>query len=660
MIISFWIALPLQAQQLAGTSTDLKPGVLYIFFDDCGFNRPGNHEKETGIKSHGEVVEIKSTGIDAQLNLDIEGINGYSQVWVGKIRFPQSGEVTFSAEVDTGMRLFIDGKCIMNASSPDSPREGKLQVKAGELLPLRVEYVQNGGPSYLRLYWKLPGHKRELVPPSAFWHSSKDLDLLKAAVAGKKRIVPGGITVVSVPSGDEAMHSSIYRPGTGADKRSNKPITLGTGPHLFIDDYLIAQSKNVKRRVNCPTRDTSIPNPLVTGKEDECVAPYTTIIRDPKTGHFRLWYNIYKKKFKDGLAYFATMESNDGIHWIRPRKVLNEPSNVNFGCSVLDEGSEFTDHSKRYKIAWWHDGGLRLGVSPDGLNWKMFLPYSTLRHNHDINNIFRDTLRDCYVATISVHTTGPNWKGLRRCTMQTRSKDFIHWEKPWYILTPDDNIEPGETQFYAMQGHLIRGGLWIGLVKVLHDDWKAPGTPEGAFGVGYTTLAWTRDGTHWFRDLEPFFEPDPKVDAWDHAHAWMDYQLPVGDEVWIYYGGYKYGHKMDRWEGRQLGLVKMPRDRYVSRDAGDKEGSLRTPPVILAGKSLTVNADVQGELRARILDTSGKPLKGFDLADCRLVKGDALNHRIRWKGSLDTINNRPVQIEFVMNNARLYGFDLEP
>jgi hypothetical protein len=187
---------------------------------------------------------------------------------------------------------------------------------------------------------------------------------------------------------------------------------------------------------------------------------------------------------------------------------------------------------------------------------------------------------------------------------------LLNWEKPWYVITADDSVDEGETQFYAMNGYLNRGDLLIGLVKVLRDDLVAPDTPEGAYGIGYTTLAWSRDGEHWVRDRTPFFEPDPKPEAWDHAHAWLDYQVSVGDEVYIYYGGYKYGHKMDRWEGRQIGLVRMPRDRYVSRDAGAQGGTIRTRPVILAGSEITLNAKVDGELRVRLLDGSGNPITG--------------------------------------------------
>ena len=463
---------------------------------------------------------------------------------------------------------------------------------------------------------------------------------------------------ISYPAVKEEFRSGIYQPGKVVPARGQGPICLGPGPHLFIDDFLIQSSANVKRRVNRPRRDPRIPNPIITGKEDECVTPFMTVIRDSDTGRFRIWYNIYKKLKEDGSARFASMESEDGINWIQPHRVIEDPGPINFGCSVLDEGRDFADPAARYKLAWWANGGLMIAASEDGVAWKLLKSEPVLRHNHDINNIFYDTTRGRYVVTFSDYTTGPHWSGKRRCTMQSTSKDLLHWETPWYILTPDDSVEKGQTQFYAMQGHLIRGDLWIGLVKVLHDDWQAPGTPDGSFGVGYTTLAWTRDGRNWVRDTEPFFEPDPKVGAWDHAHAWMDYQLPMGEDVYIYYGGYKNGHKVNRWEERQIGLVKIKRDRYVAREAGSEQGTLTTPPVIFCGSGMTVNADAKGSIQVQLLDSSGKPVEGFGWDDCKTVQGDKTSHLIQWNGAPSIPTGKPVRIVFRLKNAQLYGFDI--
>lgn len=451
--------------------------------------------------------------------------------------------------------------------------------------------------------------------------------------------------------------SSIYQPGLGGG--SGSPIRLGTGPQLFIDDYLIADSQNVTRRVNQPQRDVELSNPLLTGVDDEVLAPYTTVIRDPQTGTFRIWYNSYEST-ESVWSELSTMESTDGIHWNRPHQVLTSPGDFDFGCSVLDEGPDCTDPSQRYKLGWYGNDGLMIATSPDGLNWTAMQSTAVINHNHDINNIFYDTLRNRYVATISSYTTDPTWSGQRRVTMQSTSNDLVNWSEPYYVLTPDDTIDSGETQFYAMQGYQIRGDLWIGMVKVLRDDLIAQGVPDGAYGMGYTTLAWSRDGEHWVRDTEPFFEPDPEVGAWDHAHAWLDYQLAVGDdgEVYLYYGGYENGHKWNRWEERCIGLVKMLQDRYVAREADADGGTLLTVPILLDGEEITINADVAGLLLARLLDLEGNPIPGFDFSDCYVIQGDSLEHELAWSGDIASLGGVPVQMEFYLADASLYGFSV--
>ncbi len=471
-----------------------------------------------------------------------------------------------------------------------------------------------------------------------------------------------GQGVAEAGKDNPAYRASVYRPATSAPE-AKEPIRLRPGPQLFLDEFLIAKSENVSRRVNCPVRDKKIANPIVTGKEDKNFQPYTSVIRDPDTKRYRIWYGAYQEDRNPNRSRLATMESDDGIHWKRPSQFLEDPAPIQFGCSVLDEGPGYRDPSTRYKYVWWmHEGksgGMWVAGSPDGFKFTLLSPHIVLHHNHDINNLFWDPLRKHYVATMSVHQSGPTWKGLRRVTMQSTSRDVLHWSKPWYILTPNDASDPPETQFYAMQGHLIRGDLWIGLVKVLHDNFRASGTPEGAYGVGHTQLAWTRDGQTWFRDQTPFFEPDPQPGAWDHAHAWMDFQLPVGEEVYIYYAGYKNGHKVNRFEERQIGLVRMLRDRYVSRDASAKGGTLTTPSVILNGTMLTVNVCVRGEMRVRLLDQAGKPLAGFDSSDCKAIHGDGTALPVEWKGSLDAVRGKPVRIEFEMKDVQLYAFNLE-
>jgi hypothetical protein len=454
--------------------------------------------------------------------------------------------------------------------------------------------------------------------------------------------------------------AAIYWPSAPRTP-SATPILLCPGPHLFLDESLIESSSNLTRRVNVPHRDSTIPNPLVTGREDGCFQPYMTVLRDPQTSRFRLWYGVRTADLNPSRSHLGYLESPDGIAWVRPHRVLADPAPIQFGVSVLDDGPEHPNPDQRFKYGWYYGSGLRVAASPDGLIWSVLSPEVVLGHNHDINGLFWDSLRKRYLATISSCVTGPSWSGQRRVSQQSTSTDLLHWREPWFVLTPDDRLDEGQTQFYAMDGYLRRGELLIGMVKVLRDDLKAdsPPDPPDAYGIGYTTLAWSHDGEHWVRDREKFFDRSPERDAWDHAHAWIDEQVLVNDEVYLYYAGYRHGHKVNRFEERQVGLVKMKRDRYVAREAGSYGGRFRTPLVILKAKAMALNADARaGTVRVQVLAPDGAPVPGFAITDCEPICDDVVGAPVRWKQPLSALGEKPVRLEFHLENAQLYAFDL--
>ncbi|GMU21067.1 MAG: hypothetical protein AMXMBFR13_11610 [Phycisphaerae bacterium] len=433
--------------------------------------------------------------------------------------------------------------------------------------------------------------------------------------------------------------------------RAEEPLRLEAGPHLFIDDHLIARQSGLRRVIVEPVR---LPEPVVTGPEDKCFQPYVTVLRDPATKRFRIWYGIPENESRSHLGY---MESDDGIRWQRPHRVLKDPAHIQFGVSILDDGPDCKDAAQRYKYGFWDAGGLQIAVSPDGLDWTMLAPTPVLEHDHDINCIFRDPVRNRYMALVSTYTEGPAWPGKRRIPMMSVSDDLLHWEKPWVIIRPDGQDE-GETQFYCMGGLIARGPLLIGMLRVLRDD--LPADPGGDVrGLGYTVLAWSRDGRTWQRDREPFLPRNPKPGTWDHAMTWADCQLPVDDEMYIYYGGYARGHKVDRFTERQIGLARMPVDRYVAREADGQEGRLLTKPLLLKGKALTLNASVKGRLRVRVCDLEGNPLDGFDWRDGPTIEGDSVHHRLAWKGGTLPASSQPVRLEFGLQDGRVFGFSLQ-
>ena len=441
---------------------------------------------------------------------------------------------------------------------------------------------------------------------------------------------------------------------------SERILVLAAGPHLFVDDFLIEQSSNLVRTVNAPKR--ALDKPVVTGPEDKNWQPYVSVVRDPGTRRFRMWYDVHTKGKGSHLGY---LESDDGVRWLRPHQVLADPAQIIFGASVIDEGPGSRDPEYRYRFLWW-TSGMWLAHSPDGERWTTDRAGPVLTGMSDITSLARDPIRNRYLAVFGMPSTKedgykggtPNApEGFRRCVGQSASPDGVKWDPPRRIFKPDERDE-GITEFYSIGGLVARGGLLIGLLKVLRDD--LPCDPDGPRqGIGYTVLAWTRDGENWQRDREPFFNRNPEKRSWDHAMAWGDCQLLVGDELFIYYGGYARGHKVALDTERQIGLLRMPRDRYVCRVAGNQEGMLRTPLVKLGGETMTLNVDApKGVVRVQVRGTDGKPLPGFAFADCEPVSADALAAPLRWKRPLSALRGQSVRLEFALRDARLFGFEL--
>lgn len=629
-----------------------KPGLVSVMFESTDFTRP------TGLT----VME--------QVNVDTGWkINDYSRIWIGQIKPPVSEPIEVFAEADDGLRLSIGGKQTIDGWGENTPRSGTFEGRQGELLPLRLEYYQQGGAGFIKLYWSWSGKPRQLIPASAFFHTGADRQEAAKAMAAGGPLAPAPVPPAPPDTPDEShiyVPGEKYPPAAPADA-----VPVPPGPHLFIDDVLIASAQNVSRIVNRPKRDQAIPNPLIRGKQDQCFQPYLSVSRSPETGRFRIWYGAWTPEQSMSASDLAYMESDDGIHWIRPHRVLPDPGPLQFGSEVLDRGPYWPDPSQRYVYSFWY-GGLRLSVSPDGLHFRQLVDRPVIAHNHDINSISWDPLRKRYVATISTFTTHPRFKGARRTTMQSFSENLLDWTAPSFVLVADDSIDEGDTQFYAMEGYLTRGPLRIGMVKVLRDDLFSD-TAEvlekrgGGFGIGYTTLAWTRDGEHWVRDREVFFDRGPQG-AWDRSHAWIDEQVIVGDEVYLYYGGYRSGHKANRFEDRQIGLVKMPLDRYVARTAGEQPGTLLTVPLKFDAHSrrLLVNADGSGgELRVQVRDASSKAIiDGLSFDDCRALNNDGLHTEVLWgdepqtRRKLAALNGKVVQLEFALKNASLFSFDV--
>jgi len=459
-----------------------------------------------------------------------------------------------------------------------------------------------------------------------------------------------------------------------AQPPQGRPLDIGPGPQLFLDDYLIDKTDGLKRQVRPPER---LAQPVLDNKTFGTTQPYLTVLYDQDAKRFRIWYNR-------GPAIWHA-ESKDGITWGNPQVAWDLPRN--YGASLIDDGQRVADPKQRFKLASWQatrsredkpgdDGGMYVGFSPDGLRWTAHdknpvLPSwpdgygKNVAHRiGDIIDVYYDPLQKRYGAALRMMALKEDgWapapragNTYRRLVGMSTSKDFIHWEKPWRILVPDAK-DDGLLEFYGMGGMHLRGTLYIGLARVLRDDLPCDeGGPKD--GIGYTVLASSRDGVTWQRYREPFLDRNPQKGTWDHAMAWMSYALPVGDEVFFYYGGYARGHKVAAATERQIGLARMKKDRYVALTPTAEEGTLLTRPFVVPGERLTVNASAKGgTVRVRLLDKDGQPLNTLGEAEAQPISADVLAGEVQWPKSLKLLRGQVVRLEIRVRQAALYGLE---
>ena len=470
----------------------------------------------------------------------------------------------------------------------------------------------------------------------------------------------------------------LTAPAPGAEP----PLQLGEGPHLFVDDYLIETSQGVVRTTHQPEK---LPQPIMapSAPHHDTPACVLSVVDDRQAGLYRMWYAVRFPAIHGPFSQYAYAESNDGVHWRKPRLGFVEDTNLiqskrGFGLVLVDDGPTSAG-PRRYKFGHFgsagSDGthGLWIEFSPDGLRFSPHdenpvLTYTEQPGDVSLSDIIDgcwDPLRKRYLICFKTigwpsdgyrGSTANITEGHRRMVGQSVSKDFVHWSKPRRIVMPDPN-EPGVEEFLCMRPK-VRGDLYLGFLRILRDDLSAdPGGPVN--GIGWTELCTSRDGEHWTRHRAPFLDRGPRG-TWDHAMAYVGDCLTVGAQDYFYYGGSSFGHKADKGRRSEnaMGLAKLRRNGFVSRDAGVAYGSLRTPLVVLDSVGTTVNAKVTGTLRVRVLDDRGDPIPGFDWRDCTPIHGDSVVHRVKFRQDLAKLRNRPVRLEFALRQAELYGFDL--
>jgi len=453
---------------------------------------------------------------------------------------------------------------------------------------------------------------------------------------------------------------------------------IGSRRELFVDDYLIDQLSGARQVLHRPTeREVAI---VHDEPWEGNASLYHTVFQDGDL--YRMYYRgshliVGETSLGKSHEFICYAESKDGIHWIKPKLGLVEfkgskDNNIILTGPVVHNFAPMKDTNpackpdERYKGLGGIGGGLRAYKSADGIHWSPMSPNPVITKGaFDSQNLaFWDEVRGEYREYHRAFRDG-------RDIMTSTSEDFVHWTEPkWLEYKPDRLTQLYTNQItpYYRAPHIFLGfpARYIAGRTLLGPLNERIARISKRFGTDYTDtgLITSRGGTHFYVWPEAFIRPGiqtgnrwvygSKYTAWgvvenrsDIAGAPNELSFYTSDE----------GYWRDRVVMRRYTLRI---DGFVSIRAPLSGGEVTTKPLVFQGNRLMMNysTSAAGSVRVEIQGQSSKAIKGYTLADCPEIFGDAIQREVQWKDGPDVacLAGKPIRLRFALKDADLYAF----
>ena len=153
----------------------------------------GAHGFGQGLKGEyhqGTTFEnLRLTRVDPKIDFDFSrrapdrslGGENLSVRWTGQIQPRYSETYTLYTISDDGVRLFVDGKKLIENWNDHAVVEDKANVdlKAGQKYDIKIEYYQGSGDAGMTLLWSSKSQKKEVVPESQLYPGAGAAELVK-------------------------------------------------------------------------------------------------------------------------------------------------------------------------------------------------------------------------------------------------------------------------------------------------------------------------------------------------------------------------------------------------------------------------------------------------------------------------------------------------
>ncbi len=449
------------------------------------------------------------------------------------------------------------------------------------------------------------------------------------------------------------------------------PVDIGSRRELFVDHYLIESLNGARLVLHRPQAQEIVLR--FDQPWEGLYSGYETVLKD--RDKFRFYYRgMPEPKHDLETEVTCVAESDDGIHWTRPKLGIYEvrgtkENNVvlarNRGCHNLApfiDANPNCPSDERYKaLGGTGQPGLLAFVSPDGLHWKQIQqdPVITKGAFDSQNNAFWSESEEQYVCYFRVFREGKRW------IARTTSQDFLRWTEPVDLELDDkprEHLYTNQIEPYPRAPHIYLGlptRFLPGRRVVTDEEARRIGTPtQWNYANDCTDILLTsaRGGADFKRTfMEAFIRPGADLRNWtSRANYAARGIVQTGErELSIYVkhnSGYPSSH-VRRYTIRPDGFVSV-----AGPYAG---GEMVTKPLTFSGNRLAINyaSSAVGGLRVEVQTSDGKRVDGFTLNDCVEIIGDRLEHIVSWKRGADVgaLAGKPIRLRFGLKDADLFS-----
>lgn len=196
-----------------------------------------------------KVRALSKPGQDYALYLHTPVTRGdFGVRWTGSLVAPTTGSYTLTTVSDDGVRLWVDGRLVIDRwnGHPVAEDSATVTLTAGRPVELRLEYYQGLGDAVVRLLWSGAGRARQAIPASALRPAAGEGQGLSAEYFEDKTLSQSALRRVDATIDFKWDTPPIERPGLA--RGATIELSLRLPPGEYQAAWLNPRTGHVDKR----------------------------------------------------------------------------------------------------------------------------------------------------------------------------------------------------------------------------------------------------------------------------------------------------------------------------------------------------------------------------------------------------------------------------